>query len=189
MLVLELEPIAWACGDTRPVRGERHAGPRNRSIGHGHRDGIAVGCWSWGRLGRHTAINAVALRCTVAGRRDRVGTNRIAPDGGPAAVAVERVIDGIGAGAHFSDGDGRTCSGTCIEPNIEGRCIGALDLQRGCLVNVGKKHALAAEIERRGTVDRARRYNSDLRRKGRRGGGRKRRTREWKKEGDHDGKF
>ena len=114
--------------------------------GHGHR--IAVSGRSRCRLRRYPAVDGVALGRAVAGRRNSVRADRVAPDGGPTAVAVERVIHGVGAAGHLANGHCRACPGTSIEANVVGRCVGALHLHRRRLVNVRDENALAAEIQR-----------------------------------------
>ena len=114
--------------------------------GHGHR--IAVSGRSRCRLRRYPAVDGVALGRTATSRRNSVRADRISPDGGPSAIAVERVIHGVGAAGHLADGHCRARPGTGIQANVVRRRVGALHLDRRRLIDVCDEDALAAEIQR-----------------------------------------
>ena len=116
--------------------------------GHGHR--IAVSGRSRRGLRRHPAVDGVALGRATAGRRNGVRADRVAPDGGPTAIAVERVIHGIGAAGHLADRHRCARPGAGIEADVVGRRVSALHLQRRRIVNVRDENALTAEVQRGG---------------------------------------
>jgi len=134
------------------------------SVTHCDSNRVGVDCRSGGRLGRHATIHRVALCGAVAACGNRVGTYRIAPNRGTAAIAVERISDRVCAIRHFASSHRRTCSGARVQPDIVGRRVRALDLDRGGLIDVCRQDPLAAEIVRRRAIDSARGRYGDLRR-------------------------
>jgi hypothetical protein len=155
--------------------------------GQGHR--IVVRARRWGRLRHHPAVDGVALGRTATDRRNSIRTDRISPDGGSTAIAIERVIHGIGATGHLADGHRRARPRAGIQADVVGRRVSALHLNRRRLINVSDENALAAEIQRRGTIDRAGSSNRDLRCKSRRCVRRKRSAHELQETDGRDGEF
>ena len=141
------------------------------SVRHSDGDRVGVSGGRGRRLRRNSAVDCIALRSAVAGRRNSIRADDVAPNGAPAAIGVERIIDRGSATGHFAGRDSRAGAGAGVEADVVRRRVGALHLEGGRLVDVAGENALAAEIEGRGADDRARCRNGHLHRESRRSRG------------------
>ena len=148
---------------------DRTVVPRSLELwleGNRDRDGVGVGPGSRGRLRWDTAEDGEALSRTGAGRGNGIRANRVTPIDGPGGIAEKGIVDRGATAGHFAGGDSRAPCSTGVQTDIVRGCVGALNLERGCLVDVRRNHASAAKIERCGANDRARGCYGDLDGKG-----------------------
>jgi hypothetical protein len=131
----------------------------------------------------------MALNSAVSGRRDGIGGDRFAPVQGAARISVERVVDGGYAVRHPAGRDRRAGEQARIKPDVVGRGIGALNLDRRRCVHDRIEDALASERECRCAGDDAFRDdgNRDLECGG--GGRRLGRTRSGEQHTDYQGRL
>ena len=126
------------------------------SISDRRDDCIRVRCRCRRRLRWHAPEYREVLRNAGARTGNGVGPHCVAPDGGAPNIGIERIIDRGRRVGHFADRDSRARSGAGVETDVVGRRIRALRGDRAGLVDVRGENALAAEVQRRGTVDYAR---------------------------------
>jgi hypothetical protein len=132
------------------------------SVSDRNRDRIVIDGGERAGLRRYAAKDREGLRRAGARGRDRVRANRLSPVHGPAGVAEQGIIDECRAGGLHLASRHREAIHALVEPDIVRRGVGAGDGDGARLIDIGGEHALGAEIQVAGAIQRTGRRDRDL---------------------------